>query len=207
MGAKLLVVLVVGVAFLGACGSDSSELPVLKVEELTKKAQPAVGGATVTACPVGYDVAAAAKAAGLSGPVALSEFSPPGAETSDSADAGSFVKQAAPAVSIECDYTVDDAEVKTFLFVTGQRKAAVSATLPYLSAWSGTGPSDLAGWVKDVVAAKPGTAVAVPNGKAAVVRLNVKDGDGALAVGPGAAGGMSATQVTTLAEKLATQAH
>jgi hypothetical protein len=182
-------------------GGASSGAAALKVDDLIKQAAPAVGNKATT-CPVSYDVSAAASAAGLSGSAALADTDPVKADTSESATAGPVVKQLAPAVTVECDYQVGGKAVKTYLVATGKANGGVSGALPMIGAWSGT--TDLADYVKKAIAAKPGTAVAVPNGKAAVVRLNVSGGDGALAVG---VDGVTPDQLKKLTETLAAQVH
>jgi hypothetical protein len=177
----------------------------LRIDDLIKRAAPAMGGPKAGACPLPYDIGAAAKAAGLGGSTGPADGARIDAETSDSAAPGEFLTRVAPAAVIECSYEIGSIGVKTHLLATGKANSAVGGALPQVAFLSGT--TDLVAFVQRAQAAKPGAAVAVPNGKAALVRLNVEGGDGTLVVWLDPAGGTSASQLTTLTEALGRQLH
>jgi hypothetical protein len=179
-----------------ACGGSK-----LTEDGFSKRVAPALTASTGP-CPVAYDVAGAAKSAGIAGDVALADTDPVSAETDTSPDASLLMKQTGPAADLECDYTVGDTDVTTYALVTGKANAAVTAVLPETAYLSDDDPQAL---VTPIMAAETGTAVPSPSGKAAVVHLDVQDGDGALVVGVDPADGISPTQLSDFAEALAGQ--
>lgn len=179
-----------------ACGGSK-----LTEDGFSKRVAPALTASTGP-CPVAYDVAGAAKSAGIAGDVALADTDPVSAETDTSPDASLLMKQTGPAADLECDYTVGDTDVTTYALVTGKANAAVTAVLPETAYLSDDDPQTL---VTPIMAAETGTAVPSPSGKAAVVHLDVQDGDGALVVGVDPADGISPTQLSDFAEALAGQ--
>lgn len=191
--------LVAAVVALTACGGSG-----LTVGGLEQQVTPALTTSTGP-CPVPYDVAAAAKSSGIAGDVAPADSDPVSAEDSDSAEAGDFLEQVGPAVDLECDYRVGQTDVTTYLVATSKANSAVSALLPEVAFLSGGDPTTLNAMVVPIMSTEPGSAVPIPGGKAAVVRLAVQDGDGAFVVGVDPADGISSTQVAALAESLAAQ--
>jgi hypothetical protein len=212
---KLRVVRIVSCLFVAAmlvtaCSDDGDSTTAapatLTVASLTKTAAPALGDKATT-CPLPYDMKAAAKAAGINGAVALDDFSPVSVNTSASAPAGDYLKQIAPAVNIECRYQINGTIVHTGMLATAKAKSAVAASLPSIVAWSDSNLSDMTAFIKKSTAAKVGTAISVPSGKGAVVKLKVTDGDGVLVVGVEPAGANSITpeQIAKLTMTLGTQ--
>lgn len=185
-----------------ACGSGAQASPAqVSVAALTQRITPAVD-APPKACPIPYDPTTAAKAGGIGGPVTPAD-DPVEAMTSDSAGATDFVRKAAPAVTLECDYRLGQADLTTYLFASGTSGSAVTGALPEVAFLSGD--TDLSDYVTQAMAAAPGKAVPVSNGGAALVRLNVENGDGVLVVGIDPGDGISADQLSTLTETLAAQ--
>ena len=123
-------------------------------------------------------------------------------ETSDSR---TDLEEGAPAAVVQCFDKINTMEVSTYLVVTGKANAAVGHALPYVAAWGEAALPDMPDYVTKLLATEPGTALAVPNGKAAVARLVVTGGDGALLVAIDPVGGISAAQLTKLTEALAGQ--
>jgi hypothetical protein len=193
---RIGVGLVAAVAALTACGGSG-----LTEEGLDQRVAPALT-ASSGPCPVPYDVAAAATSSGIGGDVALADTDPVSAEDSDSPEAGDAVKQAAPAVDLECDYEVGQTDVTTFVIATSKVDTAVGAALPEIAYLSGDDPQAL---ITPILSAETGTAVPSPSGKAAVVRLDVPGGDGAFVVGVDPGDGISPTQLSSFAETLAGQ--
>jgi hypothetical protein len=193
---RIVVGLVAAGAALTACGG--SELTVAGLEQQVAPALTASTGP----CPVPYDVAAAARSSGIDGAVVPADTDPVSAENSDSPQAGDFLKQVGPAVDLECDYEIGQTDVTTYVVATSKAGSAVSALLPEVAFLSGGDPEPM---VTPILAAEPGAAVPSPGGKAAVVRLDVEDGDGAFVVGVDPADGISPTQLSSFAEALADQ--
>jgi hypothetical protein len=198
---RIGIALVVAVAALTACGGSK-----LTVSGLDQQASPALTSSSVP-CPVPYDVAAAAGSSGIAGAVAPADTDPVYAENSDSPDGADFLKQLAPAVDLECDYRVGETDVTTYVLATSKANTAVGALFPEVAYLSGQDAGSLDGVVASVMAAEPGSAVPIPGGKAAVVRLDVQDGDGAFVVGVDPPDGVSPTQLSEFAEALADQIH
>jgi hypothetical protein len=193
---RIVVGLVAAVAALTACGGGG-----LTVSGLEQQVAPALNASTGP-CPVPYDVTAAARSSGIGGDVAPADTDPVSAETSDSPEAGDFLSQVGPAVDLECDYRVGEADVTTYVVATSKPNSAVGALLPEVAYLSGDDPQVL---LTPILSVEPGTAVPSPGGKAAVVRLDVQDGDGAFVVGVDPGDGISSTQLSSFAEALAGQ--
>ncbi|HKS49180.1 MAG TPA: hypothetical protein VJT49_29540 [Amycolatopsis sp.] len=189
-----------------ACGGGDVSLgrPAIKVDDLIRRSAP-MAGDDAKVCPVPYDVNAAAKAAGIGGSAAPADTTPVTVTNSDSADAGSFLKSVAPAVEIECFYEIGATEVKTALLVTSKANSAFDGLLPTVVAWSDSRLSEVRGLAAGQASVKPGDVVTVPSGKAAIDKLEVPGGDGALVVVFDPAEGFSTAQLTKLTDTLATQ--
>jgi hypothetical protein len=187
---------------LAACsGGDGS---TVDVDGLVKRA--AEDG--VTACPVPYDVTAAAKDAGITGAAAPSDGDAVRASSSESTSENELLKTAAPAAYVECSYTIGATEVKTTLAVTGKADfQAIGIVLPKVGAWAGLTRDELQVVAQNATAAAPGKVQTVPNGKAAVATLEVSKGTGVLVVAFDPADAFSTDQLTKLTEKLASQIH
>jgi hypothetical protein len=152
---------------------------------------------------VPFDPAAAAKASGIQDPVVPADDDPVEAVTSDSPAATDFLRKSAPAASLECDYQLGDSDLTTYLLASSTPKSAISGALPEVAFLSGV--TDLSDYADQALAAAPGIAVPVPNGGAAVVKLEVSGGDGALVVGIDPGDDISPEQLTTFTEALAKQ--
>jgi hypothetical protein len=193
--------LVAAVAALTACGGSE-----LTVSGLNQQAVPALDTSS-SACPVPYDVAAAAGSSGIAGDVAPADTDAAYAENSNSPGGADFLKQLGPAVDVECDYRIGGTDVTTYVLATSKANSAVSALLPEVAFLSGGDAGALEDVIVPIMSTEPGSAVPVPGGKAAVVRLDVQDGDGAFVVGVDPADGISPTQLSEFAEALAGQIH
>jgi hypothetical protein len=198
---RIGIALVAAVVSLTACGGSK-----LSVSGLNEQVTPALTS-SAGPCPVPYDVAAAAKSSGIAGDVAPADTDPVSAENSDSPEAVDFLKQVGPAVDLECDYEIGQMGVTTYLVATSKANSAVSALLPEAALLSGGDAEALDGAVVPIMSTEPGSAVPIPGGKAAVVRLDVQDGDGAFVVGVDPPDGISPTQLSEFAEALADQIH
>jgi hypothetical protein len=198
---RIGIALVAAVGSLTACGGSK-----LSVSGLNEQLTPAFTSSTGP-CPVPYDVAAAAKSSGIAGEVTPADTDPVSAESSDTPDAVDFLRQVGPAVDLECDYEVGQADVTTYLVATSKANSAVSALLPEAALLSGGDAEALDGAIVPIMSTEPGSAVPIPGGKAAVVRLDVQDGDGAFVVGIDPADGISPPQLSKFAEALADQIH
>jgi hypothetical protein len=202
-------VLAAGVMLAG-CGGGSggtsaapSAASSLRVLDLMKRAAPAVGGPKVGACPIRYDVAVAARAADA-GTVAVSGDVLVDADTSASAAAG-ILRQVGPAVEITCEYPVGSGTVQTHLVVTSHLKTAMNAALPTVVAWSGVDPAKMSPIVQQALAARPGVARVMGDGKVALVPSPVSGLDSALVVGLRSGTGIAPSRLKRLAEALAVQ--
>ena len=199
------------VALAGGCASSTDPTPeqttggppALTVAAVIK--QVGAPGESLPACPLPYDPATSAKSAGFS-TTSVKAQPPASVTTSETAGAGSFLATIAPAVSVECDYSLGAATIHTRLLVTGKTGAAINGLLPQLAAWSESTLSTLAdSFVKPALAAPVGKATLVPNGRAALVKLKVTDGEGALVVAVDAAAKLTAGQLTAFTTALAAQ--
>jgi hypothetical protein len=192
---------------LTACSSSTADTggaaPALSVSGLVGRIKPAADAPTST-CPVAFDVAAGARAAGLTGAVS------PAAQGVDAATDGSatgadFLKQVAPAATLQCSYRVGDSTVHALLIAVSHANTALNFAMPQLNFWSGGDLTALTAFVPKAQAAPVGTATAAPGNKAAVVRLKVDNGDAVLAVGVETSQSVSEQQIGALAETLAKQ--
>lgn len=177
-----------------ACGGSG-----LTEASLNQRVGPALTG-TVTTCPVDYDVAAAATSSGIAGDVAPADTDPVWAENESSPAGSDVLEQNAPAVDLECDYRIGDTDVTTYVLATSRPDSAVGGLLPEIAYLSHDDPATL---LTTILPAETDSAVPSPSGRAAVVRLDVQDGDGAFVVGVDPGDGISATQLSTFAEALA----
>lgn len=205
----IAMVLAVGVVPAG-CGGGSgagtaatSAAASLHVLDLMKRAAPAVGGLKAGVCPIRYDLAAAARASDA-GTVTSSGDVLIDADTSESAATG-LLRHVGPAVEITCEYPVGSGMVRAHLTVTSHLRTAVNAALPTLAAWSGVDPAKMSPIVQQALAARPGVASVMGDGKVALVPMPVSDLDIALVVGLQPGTGIAPTRLKALAEALATQ--
>ncbi|WP_019358657.1 hypothetical protein [Streptomyces sp. AA1529] len=153
-------------------------------------------------CPVRYDMAGAARAAGVHGPV---ENGPVEGELPDAAD--SPLAQSDGAL-VDCGYRLGEEQVR--LFTVGVAKGyAVSVLLPQIQHDAGILMDDLLDYAGRAQRAKRGEALLTSSGNVAAVRLPVTgEGDVALVLSIGEhRTRLSEEQVTELATRLAKQAR
>ncbi|MDF4250320.1 hypothetical protein [Streptomyces sp. WMMB303] len=153
-------------------------------------------------CPVPYDVAAAARAAGVHGGV---EDGSVEGELPDGAD--SPLAQSDGAL-VDCGYRLGEEQVR--LFTVGVAKGyAVSVLLPQIQHDAGIPMDDLLDYAGRAQRAKRGEALLASSGNVAAVRLPVTgEGDVALVLSIGEhRTRLSEEQVTELATRLAGQAR
>jgi hypothetical protein len=193
---RIVVGLVAAGVALTACGGSK-----LTVGGLDQEITPALA-TTTGPCPLPYDVAAAAGSSRIAGDVTLADTDPVSAENADSPQAADSLKQNRPALDVECDYQVGHTDVTTFLLATSKPDSAVSGALPEIVYLAQADPTDIG---PQVLGTEPGTAVPLPGGRAAVVRLDVDGGDGVLVVGVDPTDGISPTQLATFTQTLAGQ--
>jgi hypothetical protein len=186
----------------GGSGGENSRPAVVtpRVDALISRAAPAIGGPKSGPCPLSYNLETAARSAGITSTAAPGLID---AETSDSADPDSFLRKVAPAVSIECDYTLGGTKVTTYLLATGTARAAVSGAVPEVAFLAES--MELESFISQATTAQPGKVVPAPGGRADAVRLPVASGDDALVVGIDRPGAISPAQLAALTGTLAAQ--
>ncbi|MFJ9338076.1 hypothetical protein ACIRP0_02150 [Streptomyces sp. NPDC101733] len=204
IGAAAAVTLLVG------CQSEGA--PALSLAGLTKTADavPTAGAAT---CPLAFDIAEAAKAAGTDGDAAPGPGSPeePGEPVATSeggkrAEAGTPPAQN-PGVLISCTFHIGREKVSVHTVAT-RKPQAVAPLAPVVQSASGSSSDELIAYLGQVGKAGTGEPVVTAGGNVATVRLKLDgEGDAALVVGAGASGSSSLgkEKVASLAKSLAEQ--
>ncbi|MEU3743763.1 MULTISPECIES: hypothetical protein [Streptomyces] len=193
-----------------AGGAGGGAAP-LSLSGLTKTADgmPDDGAST---CPLPYDVAEAAKAAGLNGATGAGAVRDDGdpvatAEGGKRARPGEPLAEN-PGVLVSCTFHIgeDDVQVHT---VATRKPQAIAPLAPVVQMLSGSSVDELVGYMKKAGDAEPGDAVVTGSGNVAAIRLKLEDdGDAYLLVGLGEAGTRSSDrrqQVSDLAGALAGQ--
>ncbi|WP_318210794.1 MULTISPECIES: hypothetical protein [unclassified Streptomyces] len=194
------------------CQSDAGGgAAPLSLSGLTKTADgmPDDGADT---CPLPYDVAEAAKAAGLDGAAGAGPVQD-GGDPVATAEGGKRAKPGEPLAEnpgalVSCTFHIgkDDVQVHTVATRTPQ---AIAPLAPVIQMMSGSSVDELVGYTKKAGDAKAGDAVVTDSGNVAAVRLKPDgDGDAFLLVGLGEAGAASPDreqQVGDLAKALAGQ--
>ncbi|MFD4321586.1 hypothetical protein [Streptomyces sp. NPDC058548] len=191
-------------------GSGGGAAP-LSLSGLTKTADgmPDEGAKT---CPLPYDVAEAAKAAGLNGAAGAGPVQDDGdpvatAEGGKRAEPGTPLAEN-PGVLVSCVFHIgeDDVQVHT---VATRAPQAIAPLAPVVQVLSGSSVDELVGYMKKAGDAEAGDAVVTDSGNVAAVRLRLDgDGDAYLLVGLGDAGAGApgrGKQVAALAGALAGQ--
>ncbi|GAA3370678.1 hypothetical protein GCM10020367_18250 [Streptomyces sannanensis] len=191
------------------CQSDGGTAP-LSLNRLTETADGVPPEGTNT-CPLPYDMAKAAKAAGLDaaagpGPVQDSDAPVATAEGGKRAKPGEPLAQN-PGALVSCTFHIgrDDVQVHT---VATRKPHAIAPLAPVVGALAGASTDDLISYMKKAGNAAVGEVVVTDNGNVAAVRLKLDgDGDAFLLVGVGEAGSAAPDrkQVGDLAEALAGQ--
>ncbi|WP_327278853.1 MULTISPECIES: hypothetical protein [unclassified Streptomyces] len=199
-------VAVVAAAFLlsGCTGGDA--LSVDELREIADAVDPEGG----IDCPLPYDFAEAAEAAGVTGDAgpgyATADLAAISGETDGGSDPnGPFARNPGGVVSCVFHIGREDLEVHT---VATRRPRALSVLLPVVSKAAGVGPDGLIPFSEAAAAAEAGTPVLVTSGNVAAVRLELDgNGDASLLLTAGDAGhsGLSRGQVEGLARALAGQ--
>ncbi|MEU1281210.1 hypothetical protein [Streptomyces sp. NPDC005805] len=202
--------LLIPVALVTGCqGGDGAALSLSGLTE-TADGMPDDGADT---CPLPYDVAEAAEAAGLDGAAAgtgsvADEGEPVAtAEGGKRAEPGSGLAEN-PGVLVSCSFHIgkEDVEVHT---VATRSPAAIAPLAPVVQSLSGAPLDDLSTYLQRAGDAKAGDVVVTDSGNVAAVRLALDgDGDAYLLVGVGEAGDGApdrTRQVAGLAEALAGQ--
>ncbi|HEY3482702.1 MAG TPA: hypothetical protein VGL02_27770 [Streptomyces sp.] len=197
-------------AAVAGCGSDSSGSGghALDVSGLMKLAD-GVHAKPTTTCPVRYDIAAAAKAAGISGKAAPTTGTDAVvADTQAGADSDSVLVTSNGAI-LTCTYQVGTETVAVATVATHKEGAALPMMLPLIQRDASMASSAARTFFDSAHKADVGTATSTPSGNVAVVRLKAKDsGDVELTVTAGQDGhsSLDAAAVRHLAEQLAAQA-
>ncbi|MEV0413147.1 hypothetical protein AB0I68_20710 [Streptomyces sp. NPDC050448] len=197
--------LVAAAVLLAGCrGGDA--LSVDELQEIAGGVDPEGG----IECPLPYDFAKAATAAGVAGDAgpghARGVLPAISAETGEGADRDAPLARN-PGALVSCVFHIgqEDLEVHT---VATQKPQALSVLLPVVSKAAGVGPEGLIPFSEETAAAKAGTPVLATSGNVAAVRLELDgDGDASLLLTAGDAGhsGLSRDQVEDLARALAGQ--
>ncbi|MEF9883504.1 hypothetical protein [Streptomyces sp. P9-A4] len=168
------------------------------------------GGAS--SCPLPYDMAAAAKAAGLEGAVGPGPVKADGDPVA-TAEGGKRAKPGEPlaenpGVLVSCTFHIGKDDVEVHTVATGKPQA-LAPLAPVIQRLSGSSVDELVAYLKEAGEAEAGKAVVTGSGKVAAVRLKLDgDGDASLLVGLGEAGAGSpdrTKQAGDLAGALAAQ--
>ncbi|MFI0990611.1 hypothetical protein [Streptomyces exfoliatus] len=142
-------------------------------------------------CPLPYDVAEAAKGAGLNGATAAGsvEDDMPVATAEGGKRARPWEPLAKnPGALVSCTFRIgeDDVQVHT---VATRKPQAIAPLAPVVQTLSGSSVDELAGYMKKAGDAEPGDVVVTDSGNVAAVRLKLDgDGDAYLLVSLGEAG-------------------
>lgn len=221
----LAAVAAAGVTALGlaGCAGEGGSQGSVTTADVTA-AQTRITGAT-SPCPFPFDVAAAAKKAGVTGPVTA------GAEDGTTADGAVHPSEAAKALptditsepgmppsipahpswtEVECDYRVGAVALDILVVATPAAKSAIDILLPVLQRDNKTDMAGLDLFVKDMP--KPGDVRLGPGPvPAGVIRVPVKgSGDVALLVGQEAKDGtlpLSSDAIRRMTGELAREVH
>lgn len=182
----------------GPDGGSRGPLSVGRIEKMA--ARPGAN------CPVSYDVAAAAKAAGVGKRIRAGTVN---GETADRGEPGAPLTLSKGAL-VSCGYRIGQERVR--LFTVGVRKGtAVGVLLPQIQHDAGMTMTELKTYASKAPgeAARRGEPLLTPSGNVASVRLPAEgDGDLALVVSLGEdRTALTKAQVTDLTRKLAHQAH
>ena len=173
-----------------AGGTGGGAAP-LSLSGLTKTAD-GMSDVGESACPLPYDVAEAAKTAGLNGTKAAGSVEDDTAPVA-TAEGGKRARPweplaKNPGVLVSCTFHIgeDDVQVHT---VATRKPQAIAPLAPMVQTLSGSSVDDLVVYMKRAGDAKPGDAVVTDSGNVAAVRLKLDgDGDAYLLVGLGEAG-------------------
>ncbi|MFE3863773.1 hypothetical protein ACFXPT_25520 [Streptomyces goshikiensis] len=196
----------VAVLLLSGCSGGGDALSLGSLQEKAAK----IGGDGAADCPLAYDLAGAAKTAGVS--LAAGPGDTQGEEPAVTAEDGREAPEgsawaANPGALVTCTFHLgqEDVEVHT---VATEKVQALSVLAPVAQRAAGIGIDDLRTFLKDAAAAKKGVPVVAKSGNVAAARLGL-DGSGdaslLLTVGDSGKSGLGAEQVGALAKALAGQ--
>ncbi|MFG3550110.1 hypothetical protein [Streptomyces sp. NPDC047725] len=198
-------------ALITGCQSGSGADP-LSLGSLTKTADAVPDDGTDT-CPLPYDLAEAAKDAGVeaeAGPGSAEEDGKPAA----TAEGGKRAEPRSPlavnpGVLISCTFHIGRADVQVHTIATSEQHA-IYPLAPVISSLASLSADDVTGYVKKAAAAEAGKVVTTDNGSVASLRLKL-DGEGDAALLVGTADGESAPltpeQLSEVTKTLAEQAQ
>ncbi|MFH8887500.1 hypothetical protein [Streptomyces sp. NPDC017949] len=203
-----LVVAAAAAALLAGCQSGGAAALSLSGLTGTADAVPAEGAAK---CPLAFDIAKAAKAAGVDGDAAPGSAKDPGspvatAEGGKRAEAGTPLAQN-PGALVSCTFHIGQEDVVAHTAVTRQ-PTAVAPLAPIVRQTSGSSVDELKSYIDQVGKARIGEPVATGSGNVAAVRLELDgDGDAVLLLGAGSDGrsALNGKQVGALTKALAEQ--
>lgn len=201
-------------ALMTGCQSDdsdsSSSAAPLSLSGLTETADgiPDDGAST---CPLPYDMAEAAKAAGLNadagpGPVQDSDEPVATAEGGKRAEAGEPLAEN-PGALVSCTFHIGQESVQVHTLAT-REPSGIAPLAPVVSSLAAVTADDLTSYVDKVGKAEVGEVVITDSGNVAAERLKLDgDGDASLLVGAGETGttSLSRKQLGDLTEALADQ--
>ncbi|WP_328618890.1 hypothetical protein [Streptomyces sp. NBC_00354] len=189
-GLAIAVAAAAGAALLTACGGDSGSKP-LSLSGLTETAD-GIPDAGQDTCPLPYDIAKAAKAAGLNG-----EAGPGRAKAADgpavaTGEGGKRTKPDSPfgrnpGALVTCLFHIGEEDVEVHTVATG-KPLALSPVTPVVQRYAAVEVGPLGNYMHQATSTKPGGApVTTVNGNASSVHLELDgDGDAYLLVGIGA---------------------
>lgn len=190
--------------------SDSSSAAPLSLSGLTETADgiPDDGAST---CPLPYDMAEAAKAAGLNadagpGPVQDNDKPVATAEGGKRAKAGEPLADN-PGALVSCTFHIGQETMQVHTLAT-REPSGIAPLAPVVSSLAAVTADDLTSYVDKVGKAEAGEVVITDSGNVAAERLKLDgDGDASLLVGAGETGttSLSRKQLGDLTEALADQ--
>ncbi|MBM9621215.1 hypothetical protein [Streptomyces zhihengii] len=209
---RLLLAALLLPALVTGCGSDAGGgTAPLSLSGLTETADE-VPDAGADTCPLPYDIAAAAKTAGLDGAAGPGPVRDEGepvatAEGGKRAEAGEPLAEN-PGVLVSCAFHIGGEDVPVHTVAT-RSPQALAPLAPVIQMLSGASADGLSAYLRETGDAEAGDAVVTESGNVAAVRLALTgDGDAYLLVGLGEAGSGAPAreqQVSDLARALADQ--
>lgn len=196
-------------ALLTACQGGGAA--ALSVSGLTKTAD-ALPDKGAAACPLSYDIAKAAKAAGMDGEAGKGSLEDPDDQVATGEGGKRTVPGDAlaenPGALVTCHFHVGREDVDVYTIAT-EKRPAIAPLAPMVQYFAEVSVEDLSGFLKEAGDAKPGVPVATENGAAAAVRLRLEgEGDAYVLVGiekPAGAAPSDGKRITALAKALAGQ--
>ncbi|MFI5640389.1 hypothetical protein ACIA8H_23685 [Streptomyces goshikiensis] len=196
----------VAALLLSGCSGGGDALSLGSLQEEAAR----IGGDGAADCPLAYDLAAAAKTAGVSleaGP-GDAQGEEPAVTAEDGREAPEGSAWAAnPGALVTCTFRLGQEDVELHTVATGKVQA-LAVLAPVVQRAAGISVDDLGTFLKEAAAAKKGVPVVARSGNVAAARLRL-DGSGdaslLLTVGDSGKSGLSAEQVGALAKALARQ--